>query len=387
MTSNVTGSTSASAVSCSGRRGSTDSVAGGTYPRATPLGRLERRRRGGAVAPRVLGGEVAGQAGAPAVRQVDEHLQAVHQLLGVAHQRPDLEPRLGAGARRHHGLTGPADGPVDLASQRHVLEGRPQGRLDLGEPGDVAGRDAVGGQGGRAVAERDEHLPHADLGCVAERVHRARPAVGVQDEVARVQAALQGLLPDQGRRPQVVHGDDAGRGLLQAQAKLTGQPADRRPGGLLVQRHPAAEEAAWSQQAEHHVRVGDGGQRPAPAVTGRPRLRPGAVRAHPQRPGPRVTPGDGAASARGGPDVQMRHAVGVLVDDRLVGHRRPPVHDQPDVEGGAAHVGGHHVRVPAGRRQRSHPGQPGGGSGVQRAQRHLGRDRGRHNPAAGLHDQ
>jgi hypothetical protein len=36
MTSNVTGSTSADPVSCSGRSGSMDSEVGGTYPRATP---------------------------------------------------------------------------------------------------------------------------------------------------------------------------------------------------------------------------------------------------------------------------------------------------------------------------------------------------------------
>ena len=277
--------------------------------------------------------------------------------------------------------------PATSRDSARVVEGSPQGGLDLHEPGHVTGCDPVGRQRGRPVAQRDQHLPHAYLGRVTERVHRPCAAVGVQDEVARVQSAFQGLLADQGRGAQVVDVDHAGRGLLQPQAQGIGQPPDHGHRSALVQRHAAGQEAAGAQQPEHDVGVGDRGLAAAASVARRAGLGSRAFRAHPQRAGLRVTPGDRAAAARGGAHVQVREPVGVLVDDRLVRHDRLPVDDQADVEGCAAHVGGDHIAVAVHGGQRGGTGQARGGPGVEYSQRDLRGGGGRDHPAAGLHHE
>lgn len=127
--------------------------------------------------------------------------------------------------------------------------------------------------------------------------------------------------------------------------------------------------------------------RPAAPVAGGSGLGSRAVRAHPQRAGLRVTPGDRAAAARGSAHIHVREPVGVLVDDRLVGHDGLPVDDQSDVEGCAAHVRGDHVAVAVHGSQRGGAGQARGGTGVEDAQRDLRGGGGRDHATAGLHHE
>ena len=285
----------------------------------------------------------------------------MHELFLIAHQGPDIDLRIPGDTSVQHGLPGTLHGPGDLPRQHPVVERRLQGGLDFHEPCHVTGRDAVRRQRGRPVAQRDQHLPDAYLGRVTERVHGPCATVGVQDEVARVEAAFQGLLVDQGRGVQVVDVDQAGRGLLQPQAQGVGQPPDHGPGRGLVQRHASGQEAIGAQEPEHDVGVGNRGLGAAAPVAGGAGFGSRAVRAHSQRAGLRVTLGDRAAAARGGAHVQMREPVGVLVDDRLVRHDGLSVHDQPDVEGCAAHVGGYHIAVTVRGGQRGGAGQASSG--------------------------
>ena len=178
----------------------------------------------------------------------------MHELFLIAHQGPDIDLRIPGDTSVQHGLPGTLHGPGDLPRQHPVVERRLQGGLDFHEPCHVTGRDAVRRQRGRPVAQRDQHLPDAYLGRVTERVHGPCTTVGVQDEVARVEAAFQGLLVDQGRGVQVVDVDQAGRGLLRPQAQGVGQPPDHGPGRGLVQRHASGLLVLWVSERpqEHH---------------------------------------------------------------------------------------------------------------------------------------
>src|SRR5207248_10631703 len=92
-----------------------------------------------------------------------------------------------------------------------------------------------------------------------------------------------------------------------------------------------------------------------------------------------------AATAGDRADVEVQQAVGVAVDDLLVGDLRPPVDDQADVEGSTAHVGGDDVLVAVHRGQGRGAGQPAGGAGVDGAQRGRGGLVGGQDSAVGLH--
>ena len=121
--------------------------------------------------------------------------------------------------------------------------------------------------------------------------------------------------------------------------------ADGAPRGLDVQAHGAAGEVVGVQAAEHQVRVRHRGHLAAAPVADRPRLRPRALRPHPERAGDLVDADHAAAPAPDGLDVDLGQVVLVLVHLASKGVGGLAAVDDPDVERRAAHVGGDDVLV------------------------------------------
>ena len=150
--------------------------------------------------------------------------------------------------------------------------------------------------------------------------------------------------------------DDPVRGLDDVEPERLRAPLlDRLSRALDVQADLAAEEVARVQPPEDDVRVGHGRLRAAAPVADRARIGPGALRADAQEPA-RVDPGDRAATGSDLDEVDDRRpdgvagerhpadpGAGVAADVVVLGHRRLPVLDQPDLGGRAAHVEGEDV--------------------------------------------
>src|SRR5947208_1101712 len=96
-------------------------------------------------------------------------------------------------------------------------------------------------------------------------------------------------------------------------------------------------------------------------------------RPHAQAPARLVDPDDAAAAAADRADVDARDEVLVLVHDALVARHRPPVVDEPHVEGGAAHVGGDHVLLAEDGAEVLRGEHPGHGARVEREEGPPGR--------------
>ena len=104
----------------------------------------------------------------------------------------------------------------------------------------------------------------------------------------------------------------------------------------MIERQPAAENAAGRKQSDPDIGVGDGRSRSAATVAGGPRRRAGALRADLQH-ARRVKPCDRAAASADRGNVDGRHDHGKIADLAL-GRVENIAVDDSDVDAGAAHV-------------------------------------------------
>ena len=175
---------------------------------------------------------------------------------------------------------------------------------------------------------------------------RARAAKGEEHEIPRVEALLDRDLADQVGHLELGDLGDAAGALEERKPELFGDRLERGRGGVAVETHRPPGEVLAVQVAEHQVGVGDRGYLATPAVADGPRVGAGALRAHPEAPRHLVDPHPRAAPASDRLDVDLGQVVLVLVHNAAVGRGRPALVDDPDVEGGAAHVGGDDVGGP-----------------------------------------
>ena len=94
----------------------------------------------------------------------------------------------------------------------------------------VGGGATVGGEGGGAISQRDDHALHPEFLGEGESVERARATIGVDQEVPRIIPAHHRLLPDELGRSRVVDPHDARRRFLGAETHLLAEAA-RSPQG------------------------------------------------------------------------------------------------------------------------------------------------------------
>ena len=207
---------------------------------------------------------------------------------------------------------------------------------------------------------------------------RTRAPEREQHEVARVEALLDRRLVDEVRHLELDDLGDAARAGIDVHVQPLRDGADGAPRGGNVEAHGASGEVLGVQAPEHEVRVRHRGHLAAAAVADRPRLRPRALRPHPEGAGDLVDADHAAAAAADGLDVDLGQVVLVLVHLAAEGVGRLAAVDDPDVERRAAHVGGDDVLVAhgAGRVPGAH--DSGDRSGIQgekrRAPRRLDRD-------------
>ena len=138
---------------------------------------------------------------------------------------------------------------------------------------------------------------------------------------------------------------DPGRACVDVHPEPVRHPLDGAPGGGEVEPHGAAREVVGVEASEHQIRVRHRGHVAAPAVADRAGLGPGALRADPEGARHLVDPDHAPAPAPDRLDVHLRQVVLVLVHlapERVGGLAAV---DDPDVERGAAHVGGDDVLV------------------------------------------
>ena len=283
-------------------------------------------------------------------------------------------------------LGGRAQVAVDLAHQRELVV-RERGRH---RPRAVERVDEVRGQHAQRAERRGvvQHVNALDagLGRVADGVTRRRAAVREQREVARVMAALDRRAAQQVGHVRVHDPVDARRGLLDGLPEPLGQRLERAHRGFAVQRHRSAEEVLRIQVAEDQVRVGDGRQRAAAAVTGRAGARARRRRADLQH-ADRVDPGDRAAAGADALHGDLRDLERVLSDHRLVLELQTVADDQRDVERRAAHVRAEDVRLLVRAADELRPERAADRPGVEQADRALARGGDRHDAALGGHQQ
>ena len=244
--------------------------------------------------------------------------------------------------------------------------------------------------GGREDAGMRRHQDARDLQLHRDVAgeERAGAAGGDQGEIARVVAAPHAVELDRLDHAELLDLQRAERGLLQRHVEGRGEPLQRVPGEVGVQRHAPADQAAvGAQPAQHHLRVGRGGLGAAAAVAGRSRI--GAGRLRPDAVDAAVVDmGDGAAAGADGVDIDHRDH-GLVVADlgiEQVAHPEPAVRRHADIRRRAADVEGEHIVVAG------HPAGPDAADQARDGARHhqvdrasRGAVRGRH-AARGLHE-
>ena len=237
------------------------------------------------------------------------HVADAAQLLGDALV---LEPLLGPLAEL-------------LEDARHVL------RLGVVEHADVRAGELVA-EVGHDVAECAEqarrrghdHRERAHDPRDGVRVHRPRPAIGNERKLARVVASLDGDDAQRTGHVLVDDGEDAlGSVFDRRQAHRVGNRLHRRPRGLRVELHLAAEQPR-REVADDDVRVGDGRLDAALSVRGGTRLCAGRLRADAQGLRQLRHVGDRPAAGAHGVDVDGGHAQAEVADRRLAPDRRSP---------------------------------------------------------------
>ncbi len=144
---------------------------------------------------------------------------------------------------------------------------------------------------------------------------------------------------------------------------LGGHAVDCGFGASHVDAHFAAQELAGGDPPQHHVRIGDRGPI-AFAVTGRPRIRAGRLRTHPQQAS-LIDAGQRSSSRPHRMDIEHRDADGESIHAGFGGQARPAV-GEAHVGRGASHVEAEDMRESAG---------PGHSHCAHHAARRAGEDR------------
>ena len=330
------------------REGGLRSRGGRPAPRGHDLEACPRERRPASVEPFVEGGEALRQAvelAAPHRHLVEPHLHLVDLALvphveGIAEAVPfarqpvreELCLRLPA-QRREEGVDPPA-----VEGRRHDVH-----LLVDVEEIDRRRPERAPHRGGGPL--RNDHLGDPELRREHPRVGRTRPAEREHHEVPGVEALLDRRLVDEVRHLEFDDLGDSRRAGVDVHAEPRRDRADRSPGGGEVEPHRAPREVVGVEASEHEVRVRHRGHVAAPAVADRAGLGPGALRADPEGARHLVDPDHAPAPAPDRLDVHLRQVVLVLVHlapERVGGLAAV---DDPDVERGAAHVGGDDVLV------------------------------------------
>ncbi len=234
---------------------------------------------------------------------------------------------------------------------------------------------------------RHDHFGHAQHVGHFRAMQRPRAAEGDQRIVARIDALLDGARADGVGHVGVDQRDHAFRRLAVAEAELARQLADHAAGGDLVERHPAAQEVAAVEPAQHDIGVGHRRPRAAMAIGGRSRH--GAGRARPDLEGAGlVDEGDRAAAGADRMHVDHRHHHGEARDPGVARRRlaEAAFGDDADIGRGAADIEGDEV-APA--RQAARPvaaDHAGRRARQQGEHRPLGDHGGRRHAAVRRHD-
>ncbi len=314
-----------------------------------------RRRAAHAVALLVVGAEQVQQGhhvliGAHAVDRA--HHRSLGELIAVAHVEFDAD----ADRLRCHPLA-----QEILAAQ--FFE-QCHGRIDAGE---IVQHPTLGGvvehQVQRALvdvelihaarAERRKHRAegwnqdagNTDLAGITAGVERTAAAVGQQRKLARVITLHRDFLEDRIGHVGVhlaAHGE---RCRLQIEAGgFADVLADGALGAAPVQLDTPAGVVVRVEVAEDEVGIGRGRKAAAAAVAGRTWIGPGAFRSHFHRVPEAVEARDGAAARAQRVQVAHRGADQPAVDDGIeIVELHAVAGDQPDIEAGAAHVGGDQI--------------------------------------------
>ncbi len=182
-------------------------------------------------------------------------------------------------------------------------------------------------------------------------MHRTRAPEGDQAVSGRVGAGFRDVHARSRRHVVVDDLGDAGRRLVEAEPELLAEPRKRgaRPPG--IEPHAPAEKAFGREVAAHEVGIGHGRLFAALAVAGRAGNRAGAARtdAHEAEPVGRRDAAPAGADLDELDHRQAQREAAALLEAlqarrlELVAPMRPPVVDQADLGGRAAHVEGDHV--------------------------------------------
>src|SRR5438445_5346771 len=113
---------------------------------------------------------------------------------------------------------------------------------------------------------RDDYFLHPELAGEHARVRRARAAERGENEVARIEALLDGRLWDDVGHLELGDPGDAARGFHERKSERRGDELHRVDGLFLVELDAPAEEVVRVYGAEDYVRVRHGGNRAALAV-------------------------------------------------------------------------------------------------------------------------
>ena len=215
---------------------------------------------------------------------------------------------------------------------------------------------------------------------------RTRAAEPIDDEIARIVSALDRHLAHQVGHVMVGDLDDSCRRVAHTHIERPGDfLLDRLDRQRAIQLQVTTEEIVGIDVAQNNIGIGHRGVFAAAAVTGRTRIRPGALRPDPQ---PTETgQGDRAAAGADRHDVNRRHEQRVLADCRCRRDYRLAVDDQADVEAGAADVGADDVPVPQQFAQEPRCHHATRGTRGERVDRPTFRVGGAHCPAHGLHHE
>ena len=161
-----------------------------------------------------------------------------------------------------------------------------------------------------------------------------------------------------------------------------------RARGLDVERLRAAEEVIGIQVSAHHVSVGDGRARSAPAIAGRAGVGARALGADHEEAAA-IDSGDGAAAGGDRRHVEGGHVDLPARDDAFGRLQRRAAFDEGDVGAGAAHVEGHEPAPRVIARQQGARLRAAGRAGEQRVHGAPARHRRgeRHDAAVRLHQE
>ena len=210
-------------------------------------------------------------------------------------------------------------------------------------------------------SHRDQYAHHLQFVGDSGGVHRSRPAIGQQREVAWIMAIGDGDLLDRRDHPRHGDADDATGERRGVESDALSQARDRRGRQPEIERDASGQRRFRRQPIEHEIGVGDRRFLAAFAVARRPRIGTRALRAHHQDVAG-CQPRDRTAAGTHGVDFDLWRPVRVIADPLLIRHRDSQLLDQADIGASAAHVAGDQVGEAALRAKPHRGGNTTGGA-------------------------